>query len=150
MKKTIIIIVIFLFLSFGFYFITSNNNSTVPKANNSQTYTPPILNNQNTDTNPVSTTPSNINTAPIPAEITVNIKNLSFAPPTLDIKVGTKVTWINSDNVPHTVTSDSGNLLNSRTLSPGQSFSFTFTNPGSTSYHCAIHTMMKGNVVVTN
>jgi plastocyanin len=58
------------------------------------------------------------------------------------------VTWTNNDSVAHTVTSDSNGLLNSPTLSPGDSYSFTFPNSGSTNYHCNIHTMMRGTVIV--
>lgn len=88
---------------------------------------------------------SNNNT---PKASSISIKNFSFSPATLAIKTGTKVTWINDDTVSHTVTSDSGNLLNSGTLSPGQSFSFTFTDTGAVNYHCSIHPMMKGKIVV--
>jgi len=81
-------------------------------------------------------------------DITINIKNFAFSPSTIIIKAGTKVTWINTDSVPHTITSDSGSLLNSQQLTSGQSFSFTFNDPGSVNYHCAIHPTMKGSVVV--
>jgi plastocyanin len=66
------------------------------------------------------------------------------------VKTGTTVTWMNNDTVAHTVTSDSGGLLNSPEIAPGQSFSFTFTYPVTVPYHCAIHTMMKGTIVVEN
>ncbi len=82
-----------------------------------------------------------------PANI-VSIKNNSFYPSTENITVGTKITWVNNDTVAHTVTSDSGNLLNSGNIAPGQSFSFTFTKPGPVIYHCSIHPTMKGAIVV--
>ncbi|KKR47073.1 MAG: Blue (Type 1) copper domain protein [Parcubacteria group bacterium GW2011_GWC1_40_13] len=125
MKKTTIIIAIVLIISFGIYYISSNNNSRLT---------------------PASNTPSTL----APESISVNIKNFSFNPSTLTIKTGAKVTWINNDTVSHTVTSDDGNLLDSRNLSPGQSFSFVFTNSGAVNYHCEIHPTMKGIVVVEN
>ena len=125
MKKTTIIIAIVLIISFGIYYISSNNNSRLT---------------------PASNTPSTL----APESISVNIKNFSFNPSTLTIKTGAKVTWINNDTVSHTVTSDDGNLLDSRNLSPGQSFSFVFTNSGAVNYHCNIHPTMKGIVVVEN
>ena len=76
--------------------------------------------------------------------------NLAFNPATLTVKAGTKVTWTNNDSVLHTVTSDSGGVLGSTNIPPGQSFSFTFTAPGTVSYHCAVHPSMKGSVTVTN
>jgi plastocyanin len=99
-------------------------------------------------TAPSTQTPTPTTTTP--QSVTVNIQNFAFNPATLTIKTGTKVTWTNNDSVAHTVTSDSGGLLNSGTIAPGQSFSFTFNSPGSTSYHCSIHPMMKGQVTVTN
>lgn len=78
----------------------------------------------------------------------VSMKNFLFNPSTVTVKPGVKVTWINNDVVAHTVTSDMGGLLDSPALSPGQSFSFTFTDTGSVNYHCAIHPTMKGAVVV--
>jgi plastocyanin len=38
--------------------------------------------------------------------------------------------------------------LNSGTLTPGQSFNFTFTSSGSVNYHCSIHPTMKASIVV--
>jgi plastocyanin len=78
----------------------------------------------------------------------VGIKNFLFNPVTLTVKTGTKVTWVNDDVVSHTVTSDSGNVLNSGTLSPGQSYSFTFTSEGTFNYYCTLHPMMKGKIIV--
>ena len=85
---------------------------------------------------------------PIP-ETKISIKDFAFTPPTLNVKTGNKVTWINSDNVPHTVTSDTPNgPLKSPTLAPGESFSFAFTKSGTESYHCNFHRSMIGNVIV--
>lgn len=129
MKNSIIIVVVII-LGLGAYYLFSKNSSPLPLA-------PTAL---------VSNTPE----TPAPSSATVSIKNFSFNPTTMTVKTGTKVTWTNNDSVPHTVTSDSGNLLNSLTLSPGQSFSFTFANAGSINYHCKIHPMMKGGIIVTN
>lgn len=144
MKSTIIIIVVLLLVVLGIYLITSNNKNTTP-INTSQTST--VTTPSQTTTTTTSTT---VTSNATPANVSVDIRNLSFNPGVLNIKTGTKVTWINNDNVAHTVTSDSNNLFNSPTLSPGDSFSFTFTNSGSVNYHCNIHTMMQGEVIVQN
>lgn len=81
---------------------------------------------------------------------TVSIKNYSFDPPILTVKAGTKVTWINDDSAQHTVTSDSGNSINSANIASGKSSSFTFTQTGTIKYHCNIHPEMQGSIVVTN
>jgi predicted lipoprotein with Yx(FWY)xxD motif/plastocyanin len=76
----------------------------------------------------------------------VNIQSFAFTPPSLPVPVGTKVTWTNNDSVAHTVTSDSGAFNGS--LAPGATFSFTFTQAGTFSYHCAIHPSMTAKIVV--
>jgi plastocyanin len=56
------------------------------------------------------------------------------------VQQGATVVWTNTDTVAHTVTSDDPNgPLKSETLNPGQSYSYTFNNPGTYPYHCAIH-----------
>jgi amicyanin len=81
---------------------------------------------------------------------TVNIMNFSFQPATVTVTVGSTVTWTNSDSVAHTSTSDSGDAVtwDSGNINPGQSFSFTFSQAGTFTYHCTIHPFMKGTIVV--
>ena len=152
MKKAIIAIVILLIVGFGIYYVVSQNSTYQAPAENSNTYYPPATDNtqNNVVTPPVVQPTTPTPTPTTPASLSVNIKGFAFSPSALNIKKGTKVTWTNNDTVAHTVTSDSGNLLNSSTISPGASFSFTFTSAGSVSYHCALHPMMKGSVVVSN
>jgi plastocyanin len=73
--------------------------------------------------------------------------SFAFSPKTLTVKVGTKVTWTNQDQVGHTATADQG-AFNSGILSTGNSFSFTFTKVGTYSYHCNIHHFMMATIVV--
>ena len=77
----------------------------------------------------------------------ITIANFAFAPATLTVKVGTKVTWTNSDGATHSVVADKG-AFSSDNLPTGQSYSFTFTTPGTYSYHCGIHSSMKATIVV--
>jgi plastocyanin len=79
----------------------------------------------------------------------IAIKNFSYQPATLTVKKGTAVTWTNEDNVAHTVTSDSGNELESKSLGKGDSFTHTFNTTGTFAYHCSPHPTMKASVVVT-
>jgi plastocyanin len=52
------------------------------------------------------------------------------------------------DSVMHTATSDSGSELASTSLSKGESYTHTFTTPGTYNYHCAVHPSMKGKIIV--
>jgi plastocyanin len=67
----------------------------------------------------------------------------------LTVAVGTTVVWTNATDAPHTVTSDTGSTLASPTIDPKGTFSFTFTQPGTYSYHCTLHPYMKATIVVT-
>jgi len=87
-------------------------------------------------------------TAPVAGQ-TVDIKNFAFAPSTLTVKVGTTVTWINKDADAHTVTSQQHGPLKSAPLSTGNSYSYTFTTPGTYNYLCTIHPFMTATVTVT-
>ena len=84
-----------------------------------------------------------------PADVTVTIDNFTFDPPTLTIPRGTKVTWINRDDVPHTATSSaSPKPFDSKALDTDDKYSFTFTTPGKYPYFCAIHPHMTATIVV--
>jgi len=78
----------------------------------------------------------------------VEIKDFAFNPSEITIKAGETVTWTNGDSAPHTITSDSGTELASDPINNGQSYSHTFDKAGEYDYHCSIHTMMKGKVIV--
>jgi amicyanin len=77
---------------------------------------------------------------------TVTIKDFKFSPATLNVKVGTTVTFVQEDSVPHNVT---GGILQSPTLTTGQTYTATFTKAGTYPYICSIHPFMHGTVVVT-
>jgi amicyanin len=79
---------------------------------------------------------------------TVTISDFKFTPATLTVKAGTKVTFVNDGATPHTATSDSGGAINSGNLTHGQSYTFTFTKPGTYQYTCTIHPFMKGTITV--
>ena len=64
------------------------------------------------------------------------------------VPVGSIVTWVNNDTVPHTTTSTTG-VWDSEQINPGQSFSFTFNTAGTFPYFCEIHPGMRGTIQVT-
>jgi plastocyanin len=77
----------------------------------------------------------------------VKIDNFSFSPATLEIKAGTKVTWKNADDIPHTVVSND-KIFKSKALDTDEKFSFTFDKPGTYPYFCSLHPKMTAKVVV--
>ncbi|MEX2016958.1 MAG: cupredoxin family copper-binding protein [Candidatus Pacearchaeota archaeon] len=88
------------------------------------------------------------NSIPEPQTVNLDISGFAFVPATMQINVGDTVIWTNQDSTSHTVTSDSGNELNSPYLSQGQIYSHTFTSSGTFDYHCKPHPSMKGKIIV--
>jgi len=80
-------------------------------------------------------------------DATAKIDNFTFAPARLTVKAGATVTWRNEDDIPHTVTSTT-QLFKSKALDTEDSFSFTFTEPGTYQYFCSLHPRMTATVVV--
>lgn len=78
----------------------------------------------------------------------VKIDNFSFGPANLTVPVGATVTWINQDDVPHTVVSTDGKDIKSPVLDTDQKFTHTFAQAGTYAYYCSIHPKMTGKVIV--
>ncbi len=81
----------------------------------------------------------------VPAE--VKIDNFTFTVPSITVPVGTEVTWVNRDDIPHTLMSDDG-VFRSKALDTDDKYSFKFAKVGTYHYFCSIHPKMTGEVVV--
>ncbi|WP_172592488.1 plastocyanin/azurin family copper-binding protein [Nitrosomonas supralitoralis] len=82
------------------------------------------------------------------AAVGVNIQNFTFIPNTITLNVGDSVNWINQDGVIHSTTQDAN--LWSSDLNSGESFNFTFNNPGTYTYFCRFHPIMRGTINVSS
>jgi plastocyanin len=83
----------------------------------------------------------------VPNQITID--NFRFSPREMTVTAGTKVTWVNNDDVPHTATSTAKpKSFDSRTLDTDGKFSHVFTTPGTYDYFCAVHPHMTGRIIV--
>lgn len=104
----------------------------------STTSTPPV---------PVTNTPATVNETIDKTlnTVSVNIQNFNFIPQTLTVNTGGSVTWTNNDSAPHIINSPS---FNSSSLSKGESFTQTFSEPGTFDYTCSLHPSMKGQIIV--
>jgi plastocyanin len=78
----------------------------------------------------------------------VTIDNFAFTPEVLTVKAGTKVVFVNHDDIPHTVMADHKEFR-SKALDTDDRFEFTFATPGDVPYFCGLHPHMKGRIVVT-
>jgi plastocyanin len=97
------------------------------------------------ETTPAETTPPDTPAADEPAA-TINISGSTFgSSPT--VSVGDEVEVTNNDAIPHTWTSSDG-VWDSGSLGQGDTFSFTFEEPGEYPFVCLIHPTMSGTVTV--
>jgi plastocyanin len=76
----------------------------------------------------------------------VHIDNFVFEPDQLTVKAGTTVTWMNRDDIPHTVVC--AGKFRSKTMDTDDKFSFTFAAAGEYKYFCSLHPHMTGMVRV--
>jgi plastocyanin len=76
----------------------------------------------------------------------VAIAGSAYNPISVTVAKGGTVTWTNSDATTHTVTFDAG--PDCGRLPQGATVSRTFSDSGTFTYHCMIHSFMKGTVVV--
>ena len=88
--------------------------------------------------------------APAPAKApgaqqhTVTISGNAYSPDPLVARVGDRVTWVNKDPMPHTVTGGPWNAM----IAPGGQFSAVLGEPGTVNYVCTLHPGMGGSVQV--
>ena len=78
----------------------------------------------------------------------VVIGNFAFVPPLLRVKAGTTVTWVNRDDIPHSIVCPPLSV-HSHPMDSDESFSYTFAQAGTYNYMCGLHPFMHGQVVVS-
>jgi plastocyanin len=81
-------------------------------------------------------------------ETTIVIDNFTFAPAEATVKAGTKVLFVNHDEIPHTIVL-ADDKVRSKALDTDDSFAFVFDKPGDFVYFCGLHPHMKGEIKVT-
>ncbi|MGH2986374.1 MAG: cupredoxin domain-containing protein [Solirubrobacterales bacterium] len=77
----------------------------------------------------------------------VEIADFKFAPETVAVRAGTRLTWTNGDEAPHTATADDGSF-DTGTLKLDDSGTITLDRSGTYSYYCRFHPFMKATVEV--
>jgi amicyanin len=151
MKKTFLtVLVVVVAVGAAVAVLAANNNkekATVNKPASSDMNMSGANNNQSNSQNNTSQT----NTQNSQQVNAVNISNFAFTPVTLKVKKGTIVTWTNQDSVKHTVTPDKADedFKGSELLDKGGTYSVTFNDVGTYTYHCQPHPYMKGTIEVT-
>jgi plastocyanin len=75
----------------------------------------------------------------------VEINHFAFHPPTLRVAKGSTVTFSNASKVTHTAT---GGSFDTGFIKPGKSVAVRFKQTGTFAYHCEIHPLMHGKIIV--
>jgi len=81
------------------------------------------------------------------AEAEIVIDNFTFAPTPLKVKIGTSVSWVNHDDIPHSIVCPDLKMK-SHPLDTDDSFAYKFERAGMYEYICGLHPHMHGQVVV--
>jgi plastocyanin len=83
-----------------------------------------------------------------PDQHEVVMESFAYTPAKLTVPVGATVTWVNRHGANHDVVAEDGTFA-SPLFGTGESYSFTFTEPGEYPYICSIHSSMRGTIIVT-
>ncbi|HET9255896.1 MAG TPA: cupredoxin family copper-binding protein [Pseudonocardiaceae bacterium] len=82
------------------------------------------------------------------APATIVISNFAYGPASLSVAPGTKITVVNQDRPPHTVTARDKSF-DTGTIAGGQRGEFTApSSPGTYPYICTVHPSMTGVLIV--
>ena len=77
----------------------------------------------------------------------IDIDNFKFAPSPLTIEKGTEVTWINHDDIPHSIVVNAL-AVHSKAMDTDGTFTYKFDKTGTFFYVCGLHPFMQSKVVV--
>ena len=80
---------------------------------------------------------------------TIRMQNSAYTPASLNILPNSKVTWVNDDNMIHTVTAADGSFT-SGDITVGASYTRTFSTKGTVNYYDNYNQNMKGVLVVSD
>lgn len=87
---------------------------------------------------------------PPPCPDTISIRDFAYDPESCRVTVGSTLTFVNDDDVPHTATAEDGAVadFDTGTLQPGASATVTLDTVGASPYFCEIHPSMRATVEV--
>ena len=145
--------------------VTGPNNPSIISSIKNGTGPAPMTTNVTSETESANSSSSGTQSSTNSTEVL--IENFAYSPADITVPVGSTVTWVNQDSVGHTVTEgdpnspkpanirifdSSGEALTGKValIGPDQSWSYTFTTPGTYEYYCIVHPYMIGYVTVTS
>jgi plastocyanin len=78
----------------------------------------------------------------------LTISNFKFAPASVTVSRGARITVTNHDTTAHTATADDGHSFDTGNIDAGSSATLTMSKTGTYRYHCSIHPFMHASIVV--
>lgn len=154
MRRSTVMVTILLVLIVGvmaFYLLVRKASAPASKPSVPNTATTNQSGSTSTPANNAGMDHNNTQQSGTPSDVSTNqvaIENFTFTPASITIKKGTSVTWTNKDATQHSVIGDTGNGPSGGLLAQGKTYSFTFNEAGTFSYHCGPHPNMTGKVTV--
>ena len=79
--------------------------------------------------------------------LTITMQNAGFVPAQATVAAGTRITWTNKDDIPHSATADD-KRFDSGAILPGKTFTWTADRAGAVPYHCIFHPSMTATLNV--
>lgn len=83
----------------------------------------------------------------ITADAIIYMKGSAYSPADITLVPGSKIVWMNDDNMIHTVTANDSSF-SSADINPGATYTRTFDSLGIYNYHCMHHPGMTGVVKI--
>jgi len=83
-----------------------------------------------------------------PGAVAVSIVDFDFQPKDVTAKVNQVIAFTNTGSAAHTATLDSGGCTTAN-IAAGKSDGLVFSASGTYTFHCAIHSSMKGTIVIS-
>lgn len=77
----------------------------------------------------------------------IEIRGHKYSPATVTVPAGTTITWLNHDDEVHTVFSTT-QAFASPAVEKDETYSYTFSKPGTYTYFCTLHPLMTATVIV--
>jgi plastocyanin len=81
------------------------------------------------------------------ADAEIIVDNFTFSPVPLTVKTGATVTWVNHDDIPHSIVCPALKMK-SHPMDTDETFAYRFEQEGTFDYICGLHPHMHGQVVV--
>ena len=79
----------------------------------------------------------------------IMVKDSSFTPGLLTVVSGSSITFVNNTGIAHTVMTDDSTTIKMVAIAPGTSYFYKKDTSGTFPYHCTLHPVARGTIIIT-